>query len=63
MKTLFSFLLLGFSGLSMQLYQQNPSSKALPMEKKSILTFVCNATWLMGKEFPAASRPLPIQII
>ena len=58
MKTLFSFLLLGFSGLSIQLYQQKPLEQSIA-DGEEIYTDICLQCHMAnGKGVPGSFPPL-----
>ena len=58
MKTLFSFLLLGFSGLSMQLYQQKPLEQSIADGKEIYTDFCLQCHMANGKGVPGSFPPL-----
>ena len=58
MKTLFSFLLLGFSGLSMQLYQQKPLEQSIADGEEIYTDFCLQCHMANGKGVPGSFPPL-----
>jgi mono/diheme cytochrome c family protein len=58
MKTLFSFLLLGFSGLSMQLYQQKPLEQSNADGEEIYTDFCLQCHMANGKGVPGSFPPL-----
>ena len=58
MKTLFSFLLLGFSGLSMQLYQQKPLEQSIADGEEIYTDFCLQCHMANGKGVPDSFPPL-----
>ena len=58
MKTLFSFLLLGFSGLSMQLYQQKPLEQSIADGEEIYTDFCLQCHMANGKGVPGNFPPL-----
>ena len=58
MKTLFSFLLLGFSGLSIQLYQQKPLEQSIADGEEIYTDFCLQCHMANGKGVPGSFPPL-----
>jgi len=58
MKTLFSFLLLGFSGISMQLYQQKPLEQSITDGEEIYTDFCLQCHMANGKGVPGSFPPL-----
>ena len=58
MKTLFSFLLLGFGGLSMQLYQQKPLEQSIADGEEIYTDFCLQCHMANGKGVPGSFPPL-----
>ena len=58
MKTLFSFLLLGFSVLSMQLYQQKPLEQSIADGEEIYTDFCLQCHMANGKGVPGSFPPL-----
>lgn len=58
MKTLFSFFLLGFSGLSMQLYQQKPLEQSIADGEEIYTDFCLQCHMANGKGVPGSFPPL-----
>ena len=58
MKILFSFLLLGFSGLSMQLYQQKPLEQSIADGEEIYTDFCLQCHMANGKGVPGSFPPL-----
>ena len=58
MKTLFSFLLLGFSGLSMQLYQQKPLEQSIADGEEIYTDFCLQCHMANGNGVPGSFPPL-----
>lgn len=58
MKTLFSFLLLGFSGISMQLYQQKPLEQSINDGEEIYTDFCLQCHMANGKGVPGSFPPL-----
>ena len=58
MKTLFSFLLLGFCGLSMQLYQQKPLEQSIADGEEIYTDFCLQCHMANGKGVPGSFPPL-----
>lgn len=58
MKTLFSFLLLGFSGLIMQLYQQKPLEQSIADGEEIYTDFCLQCHMANGKGVPGSFPPL-----
>ena len=58
MKTLFSFLLLGFSGISMQLYQQKPLEQSIADGEEIYTDFCLQCHMANGKGVPGSFPPL-----
>ena len=58
MKTLFSFLLLGIGGLSMQLYQQKPLEQSIADGEEIYTDFCLQCHMANGKGVPGSFPPL-----
>ena len=58
MKTLFSFLLLGLGGLSMQLYQQKPLEQSIADGEEIYTDFCLQCHMANGKGVPGSFPPL-----
>ena len=58
MKTLFSFLLFGFSGLCMQLYQQKPLEQSIADGEEIYTDFCLQCHMSNGKGVPGSFPPL-----
>ena len=58
MKTLFSFLLLGFSGLSILLYQQKPLEQSIADGEEIYTDFCLQCHMSNGKGVPGSFPPL-----
>lgn len=58
MKTLLSFLLLGFCGLSMHLYQQKPLEKSIADGEEIYTDFCLQCHMANGKGVPGSFPPL-----
>ena len=58
MKSLFSFLLLGFSGLSMHLYQQKPLEQSIADGEEIYTDFCLQCHMANGKGVPGSFPPL-----
>ena len=58
MKTLFSFLMLGFIGLSMQLYQQKPLEQSITDGEEIYTDFCLQCHMANGKGVPGSFPPL-----